>query len=631
MTIRLRIALLTALVIAAIAGVSAGLSVRYMNAGIAVMVDRRVAAEAGRVADSARPYLVSGDWDGLHRVADAAARTVDVAHAAVTDNRGMVLVGSAHKLEGKALPQARKAAAARAPLVGPITKTTTAAYPILNLAGKSIGAAVVTVRTDFAEQVLRNIQNTAIAASVGVSAMGLLLAYVLAGYLVAPLAALLPAIRRMTAGDLDSRIEPPANVPEFQEIGRAFNDMASAITRRLCGLELLNLMSAEVSMAKRMLAVVRAVGHAGAAVLDADVCLWVYDPAGTRLRMAPATRAGERITAEPDSPVAWAARERSTIIIGEGGDLPSGSRVCARCPPVAAAVIVPLTTPDLVVGALSAEVPSGGRSLSYEEISLAIAMANIVGPAVGTLQRSASQARSARMLQRILVPPLPPPIPRLDVVARYLPAEEIGRMGGDYYDFIHVYDRVWCFAVGDVSGKGHPASQYTAMAKYVLRSFVLEYRSPRRALLRTNAALFAQMGGERYITIFCGILNTETLELRYARAGHPPPLLHSVQTGQVRHLQTFGLPIGIFDDARFDEGEENLQNGDVLLIYTDGLSEAHSDTEMFGDAQIEESLKLYAHLPASGIADAVIEDAKTFSGGRLRDDVAVVVVKVTGD
>lgn len=204
-------------------------------------------------------------------------------------------------------------------------------------------------------------------------------------------------------------------------------------------------------------------------------------------------------------------------------------------------------------------------------------------------------------------------------------------MGGDYYDFIHVYDRVWCFAVGDVSGKGHPASQYTAMAKYVLRSFVLEYRSPQRALLRTNAALLAQMGGERYITIFCGILNTQTLELRYARAGHPPPLLHSIETGQVRQLQTFGLPIGIFDDARFDEGEENLQNGDVLLIYTDGLSEAHSDTEMFGDAQIEESLKLYAHLPASGIADAVIEDAKTFSGGRLRDDVAVVVVKVTGD
>ena len=630
MRIRLRFALVTALVVAIAVSVSSGIIARCVNRSLREMAARRVIVEAKRIADISRPLLAARDRAALDRIVQAAAKTTDIARVCVADNEGIVLADSMRQANGRLLPQARKSALKGAQIVGPVGALTTAVSPVVDSSRGRIGAAIVTVRMARVERAARSVRNVALAAGGGAALIGLALAYLFAAYLVAPLSALLAAIRRVASGDLESRVLPPANPPELREMGQAFNDMALAVTRRVRNLELLNLMSAEVSMARRMSDIAKAVRNTCATVLEADARLWVFDPMGETLRSIPIPGVQSRITARPTCPVTRAARGSRPIIIGDGGDLPSGSRVSEVLPPTDAAVIVPLTAPEAVIGALSVEAPAGRRSMTREQVSIVIAMANIVGPAIGALRRMKSQVQSARMLQSILVPQSPPAIPGIETAARYEPAEEIGRMGGDYYDFIRLQNDNWCFAVGDVSGKGLPAAQYTAMAKYVLRSYLLEYRSLLQALAQTNTALVAQMGGETFITLFCGILDTRALRLRYARAGHPPPLLYSRQTGSVRQLASSGPPVGIFEDAVFEENEESLVPGDVLLLFTDGLSEAraHTSAEMFGEDRIMASLEHYADLPAWEIANSIIQDAKSFAGGKLRDDAAIVVVKV---
>ncbi|MBI2842524.1 MAG: SpoIIE family protein phosphatase [Armatimonadetes bacterium] len=627
MTIRLRVAILTALLVAFTVGITSWLVLKWPGRHIRGAAKTAALRHAGMVAQMSADALHRNDQGSLQKIANAAAGPEGI-HVRITDSRGVILADSSKRPSRRQTSsRARKALARRRHDVGPMGPTTTGVVLIRGPTGEYIGAVVAAVSTRHEYDAARETVSLTSAAWVLATPLSFIVTYLLVSYLMSPMCLLVGAIRRVASGDFQSRLAPPP-VPELREIGEAFNDMATAVTRRVRNLELLNQMAGEISTARRLPAVASAARELCAVVLDADVTLWVFDPYGENLQSVPVTRAG-RISATHECPVMQAAREARQITIGEeGADMPSGSRITPELPPVDAAVIVPLATPDGVVGALLAQSPSGQKSMTGEQILLATAAANVVGPVVASLVRMESQVRSARMLQRILIPRPPIAIPGIEVSALYQPAEEVGRTGGDYYDFIRLSDDRWCFTIGDVSGKGLMAAQYTAMAKYVLRSYALEYRSASRGLMLANSALIAQMADEIFITLFCAVFDARSKKLLYSRAGHPPPVLYSSKTDTVRQLSTYGTPVGIFEDARFEETEEQLDSGDVLLLFTDGVSEARKEREMYGEDRIKAVVARYARLSPSEIADSVLHDVQSFSGGRLSDDVALVVMKV---
>jgi serine phosphatase RsbU (regulator of sigma subunit) len=627
MTIRLRVALLTGLVAAVAVSLTTLLVVRRVNEDFRMMAARRVVNQAEQIAAATWPYLQEQDHNGLKMMIAEASKGLDTDWIHIADRNGDPLLDSRDVPGQQTHAFALRALTAGRPQVGPVQATTIGSCPIATPEDETVGAVVVGVRTTRVFEATQAAVSTATATGAIASVAGFLLAYLLAGYFLSPLSTLRSAIRGMASGDQESRLELP-DAPELREVATAFNDMSTAVARRIRHQELLNLLAAEALAARRTPDVVAALRRVSSVVLSADAKLWVFDAYGEQLRSVPVRGVIGRVVADLGSPVVTAARESRTVLIGEdGADLPSGSGLSSGLLPVDSAVIVPLRTPDGVVGAMSAEVP-GSRSVSREQISLAVTIANIVGPAVASLIRGEIQARSARLLQRMLIPPPPPEIPGVEIAAWYQPAEEIGRMGGDYYDFMQLAPGRWCFVMGDVSGKGLPAARYSAMAKYVLRSYVLEYESPLQAMILTNHALVTQMTGETFITLFCCIIDVEARSLRYVQAGHPPPVLSSLVREETRLLQSAGTPVGAFDDGHFEESEVMLDPGDTLVMYTDGMTEAHDRRELYGEERLEAIVTASSGLSAQKALDAVTEDLRSFTGGKLTDDVAIVVIKV---
>ncbi len=471
-----------------------------------------------------------------------------------------------------------------------------------------------------------NQRHNTIAAGVVATLVGLLLGYMLSKVLTNPLQALLPPMRRMAAGDFNSRI--PTELPhEMKEVALAFNDMALAVNRRVRNLEMLNKLASETATARRVSDIAKQVDAAAIMALEARARVWVFNLQSDRLESVPAEGIGGRIIAGAGCAVTLAARESRSVSIGEGEELPPNSSIVTGLDPVSAAVIVPLTTPEGTIGSISFESIVERRRLSPEEISLATAMANTVGPAVATHIRTEDQARYARLLQQVLVPTPSNGPGGLDVAAWYKPAGEMGRMGGDYYDFVQISDDEIWVAIGDVSGKGLPAAEYTAMVKYVLRSYMLEYKSPAKALALTNLALSAQMRPEAFITLFCGLIDCGKRTITYAGAGHPYPLVVSRQ-GEITELHASGVAAGLFSDAAFDERVQQFFPGDLLLLYTDGMSEARLGNAMYEERRMLEAVRECAQRSARDAADYLANDVQAFAGGKLKDDIAIVVIGI---
>lgn len=624
MSIRLRIAILTALVLAVGVAISSALVSLRLKSQLTDMVSRRAVWEAKQTARMVQPFygsmrnikaksivrdLLGGETLGV-AIADPTGRVVTL--------RGLPPSAAVETI-------IRETVATGKPVRGPVGATTSAAAPIKTPDGSVVGEAVVVMDTQYVPEALETINATAIKAGIIATTFGLILAYLLTSIMTKPLHNLLHALRRVESGEYDISV-PAAASPELRQVVRTFNEMSASVKRRVGNLEQLNTLAVGATVATRMSEIGKLANAAAMASLSARARLWVFNARTEALESVPAEGVGGRIRPGPRCPVTIAARESRIIKIGKDGDLPPGTAMASDLEPVEAGIIVPLITSEGTVGALSIESVDAGRLLSDDDYTLAIAIANVVGPAVAAHLRTESQARSARLLQRVLVPDPPAEMPGVQVAAWYQPAEEISQMGGDYYDFIKLSDHEWYITIGDVSGKGLPAAEYTAMAKYVLRSYALESKSPAQTLSRTNHSLAAQMRPEAFITVFCAILDTNTRELRYANAGHPRPIIFPA-SGPPRELAATGVAAGLFDDAGYQESTDHLDSGDTLILFTDGLSEARDGNAFYEDAQMMSDLKECSQLPAADLARCLAGKVKDFSGGKIRDDVAVMVVK----
>lgn len=236
----------------------------------------------------------------------------------------------------------------------------------------------------------------------------------------------------------------------------------------------------------------------------------------------------------------------------------------------------------------------------------------------------------ARRAQEGMLPLAPPAIPAYSLAASCEPAREVG---GDLYDFLPFPGGEWGLCVADVSGKGVPAALYMTLTKGMLVSAAS--RAADLPLIASRMNRFLTEAGRRrtFVTMSLGVLDAPRGVFRHIRAGHNPPVLYTAQDRACRYLMPKGIGLGITAGAAFERNLEveeiGLNPGDVLVLYSDGLTECmDTDRQLYGEERLCDILRRNAHLNASGIHDAILTDARTFRGAAdPHDDLTIVVLR----
>jgi sigma-B regulation protein RsbU (phosphoserine phosphatase) len=252
-------------------------------------------------------------------------------------------------------------------------------------------------------------------------------------------------------------------------------------------------------------------------------------------------------------------------------------------------------------------------------------------------KRLEEELRIARGIQMSLLPAGPLIMPELEVTAVCIPAREVG---GDYYDFIRLGERRIAILVADVAGKGTSAAFYMAELKGLMLSLSQIYQSPKRLLVEANRILAANLDARSFITMTYAIVDLERRVLVYARAGHTPLLYLPAPRHGEREMRVFapsGLVLGLQLEGfqrKFEEMLEEstlpLASGDVLVLFTDGITEAmNEEADLFGERRLGRLLEEHAHLPSEALRERILRALQTFVGSAdQHDDMTIVVLKV---
>jgi serine phosphatase RsbU (regulator of sigma subunit) len=248
-------------------------------------------------------------------------------------------------------------------------------------------------------------------------------------------------------------------------------------------------------------------------------------------------------------------------------------------------------------------------------------------------ERLEEELRIARAIQRSLLPKDRVSVPGLSIAALCLPANEVG---GDYYDFIPLADGRLAILIADVSGKGTSAALYMAELKGLALSLSRIYDSPRKLLVEANKILAANLDSRSFITMVYAVIDMNERKMTYARAGHNPILRLSVNGERARSqvLAPEGMGLALDRGSRFEKilEEESvaLAAGDLLLFFTDGVTEAMNDrSELFGDDRLRGILEENAGLSMEELREKMVDEVFNFAGGAVQhDDMTMVLVKV---
>jgi sigma-B regulation protein RsbU (phosphoserine phosphatase) len=232
--------------------------------------------------------------------------------------------------------------------------------------------------------------------------------------------------------------------------------------------------------------------------------------------------------------------------------------------------------------------------------------------------------RIAAEIQRALIPSGSYTRAHVDVAATSVPCRAIG---GDFFDYFDLPDGTFSFVLGDVAGKGPPAALLTAVLQGIFTAHAGSGLTPAGTLARVNDALLRRAIDSRFATVLHGRLSCDG-RLTYCNAGHNPPLLFGL-TGLRHSLEAGGLIVGIFKDATFEEETLQLEPGDTLVVFSDGVSEAHNPSgEEFGEDRLMACLEAHRNLPAPDLLECILEAVQEFRADAPQsDDVTVFVLR----
>jgi len=249
------------------------------------------------------------------------------------------------------------------------------------------------------------------------------------------------------------------------------------------------------------------------------------------------------------------------------------------------------------------------------------------------LEQLERELRAARDIQSSMLPqrfPLYPDRCDFECAGMMQPAREVA---GDFYDVFLLDDRRLFFAIGDVSDKGMAAALFMARTVPLLRMEAMRRHSLAEVVANVNEALCDNNAMSMFVTLFCGVLDLGSGELAWVNCGHPPPALEAPGAPYAYLPVRQNLALGAMEGIEFEMQHLRLAPGSTLVLYTDGVTEAHDPAErLFGMPRLRDLLDRHARSPAMVLAHAVLYEVGAFSGGELQsDDIALLVVRYCGD
>src|SRR5262245_17055934 len=313
-----------------------------------------------------------------------------------------------------------------------------------------------------------------------------------------------------------------------------------------------------------------------------------------------------------------AVRTKEPVLVGNVGNDP---RYVRLIPETRSELVVPLVHKDRVIGVIDLESPALDRFTEEHvkvltplasQVAVAIENARLYAEVLAKEERLNKELEIAQGIQHGLFPEECPSGEGWEASAHFLPARELG---GDLYDFYELDEGRLGLAVGDVSGKGVPAALYGAFASGTVRARAFEKREPADLMARVNRTLRRRGVEGLFCTLAYALFDFEAGTLRLANSGLPYPLRYSAASGRCEEVEVSGLPLGTFDDSRYEEREIPLSAGDVFVFVTDGVTEARGAGEEYGVERLRRQVEAQAGLAASRIGERILEDVDRFTGG----------------
>ncbi len=332
--------------------------------------------------------------------------------------------------------------------------------------------------------------------------------------------------------------------------------------------------------------------------------------------------------------VGWVAKTGESLSVA---DARSDTRYLVARPQTRSELACPIVSQGRIIGVFNLE---NDELDAYHEGHLEF-LKMFASQAAAAIERARllKQAMEARNLERELeiargiqasfLPMGPPAIPGLDLAGLNIPYREVG---GDYFDYIRIVDNQLGLAIGDVSGKGGAAALLMAAFRASLLAEIRNHFAIRTILQKVNRLLYESTDDGKFVTAFYGVLDARNRVFTFANAGHNPPLLLRA-SGTTEWLSEGGLPLGVMEEATYEERPVPLTVGDVLVLYTDGVTEASNDVEdQYGVERLEALVRKHAAGPAAVLVEAIRSEVVAFTGARhLNDDLTVVVARLVDE
>ncbi|TDB39700.1 MAG: GAF domain-containing protein [Actinobacteria bacterium] len=287
------------------------------------------------------------------------------------------------------------------------------------------------------------------------------------------------------------------------------------------------------------------------------------------------------------------------------------------------AVFVPLLARGRSIGVLAVFARSTS-AFSEADVELLRTFATQAALAIDNAEMFSREHHVATVLQHSILPTRLPTIEGIESASVYVPAGSEVEIGGDYYDLFPAPDGRVVIAIGDVCGKGVEAATKTSMIKYSIRGMIAAGSRPSAVLAELNTALVAAGDPSDIVTLWLGMLEIESGRLEWANGGHPPAMLLQPSTGEIVRLGTTGALLGAIRDAAYGDADVVVEPGGMVLLYTDGVTEARNRGRFFGEGRVRRGLRQGG--TAAVVTQRMLAMVQRFSRGDLRDDAAILAV-----
>ncbi len=332
--------------------------------------------------------------------------------------------------------------------------------------------------------------------------------------------------------------------------------------------------------------------------------------------------------------VGWVAKTGEPVIVS---DVTQDTRYVSARATTRSEVAAPLVFHGRTIGVfnLESDVEDAYHEGHLELLSAFAVQAGIAIERARILRERVEQRRLekelaiAREIQESFLPKVAPRVPGFELAGT---ARAHAQVGGDYFDWIRVSDNRIGLAIADVSGKGIPAALIMAGFRMSLLAEIRNDFAIRAVMRKVNTLLHESTDRDKFVTAFYGVLDHKNRVLLFSNAGHNPPILLRAD-GRIEYLLEGGVALGVLPEAHYEERPIALRPGDVLVLYTDGVTEAESpDGEQFGQTRLEQSIVRLADRDAEAILEALVGTVTDWCGERgLGDDLTLMVIRVLDD